>query len=172
MNLCEKIKPKEEIVLDYITHLFILLIVLSSIFFIFISKIEKKTLQNSISNEIKSSINNTTILPNPALGQELINFSKVYNNSLNDGDANYNQGLLDLTIAIIVCMLICLISVYLTMRLSAHKCPPMGIIFLKNILLFMLVGIVEYLFFINIAMFYIPVKPSYISQLLKDRLDN
>lgn len=168
-NNCLKIKPREEIVLDYVVHLFILVCVLCIIFFAFVSKIERQNLMNSLLGEVNSGIAEAPITPDPATGQELKDLAKLYGNE-SDADKYYNLGLVYVSIAVIVCLFICLVSVYFTMKLSAYKCPPIYHIVARNILLFSLVGIVEYLFFTNIAVKFVPVKPSHISELLNKRL--
>ena len=160
----------EGIVLDYIVHLFILFLILSLIFFLFISQVERKSLNDSIDSEIKTSIDNTTVTPNPALGAHLIKLSKIYSGE-DKAEVYYNDSLIYIASAVIIMLFICLLSVYLTMKLSAHKNPPIYTILAKNFLLFLLVGVVEYLFFVEIAVKYVPVEPSYIASILKDRLD-
>ena len=166
---CKQITAKETLILDYIVHLFILVVILCLIFFLFISKTERENLNKSLNSEIRKSIEDTHVSFDPVLGQQLKDLSKIYKGK-NSIETYYNQGLINISIAVIICFFITLVSVYWTMKLSAHKCPPIYYIIFKNVLLFMLVGIVEYLFFVNIAENYVPVDPSYISELLNEKL--
>ena len=165
---CNKITHTENLILDYIIHLFILVLILCLIFFLFISKTQRENLNNSLESEISKSIGDTHVAYDPALGKQLKDLSNIYKGE-NSIETYYNQGLINISIAVILCFFVCLLAVYWTMRLSAYKCPPIYYIVFKNILLFMLVGIVEYLFFVNIAEKYVPVG-YYISELLNEKL--
>ena len=167
---CNKITHTENLVLDYIIHLFILVLILCLIFFLFISKTERENLNSSLESEINKSIGETPVIPDPVLGQQLKDLSNIYKGE-NSIETYYNQGLVNISIAVILCFFVGLVAVYWTMKLSAHKCPPIYYIIFKNILLFMLVGIVEYLFFVNVGEKYVPVNPSYISELLDEKLN-
>ena len=65
------------------------------------------------------------------------------------------------------------LAIWAVLKVSCRKRIPVGQILLENILLFGFIGIIEYVFFQEIATKYIPTKPSFLIdqtlQSLKDK---
>ena len=169
MNKCKKISSREELVLDSIFHIFILCLVLGMFYFLVASKVEGGSLEHHIYLGFKAAIKNWNPSSAPDTKNELLQVSNLFNRP-NQVTEVYNEGLIILGILILCLLFFCLISVWLTMKLSAGKCPNLLKIVWENILLFGCIGIVEFLFFQNIARKYVPVMPSYALELIEQKL--
>ena len=170
MKKCERIKPREEFVLDAFFHIFTLCLILGLFFFFVVSKLEKENLQNEMEDGIKKGLDNITNYPtNPVLSEQLTTMTKLYEKE-NEADKVYNQGLIYQCLTILVLLLFGLVCVFLTMRWSAHKCPNLGRIVLQNLLLFGAIGVIEFLFFQHIASKFVPVMPSYMAEVISEEL--
>ena len=167
---CEKITHLEEFVLDAFFHIFVLCFILGMFFFFVVSKLERENLQRETENGISKGLDSFGPWPsNPTLSNNLLTVSNLYN-SENEADKAFNQGLIYSCIIILCLLGFGLFCVWLTMKLSAHKCPNMGRIMLQNLLLFGAIGVIEYLFFVNIASKFIPVMPSYMAEVISNKI--
>lgn len=166
---CEKSTHLESFVLDAFFHIFVLSLVLGLFFFFVVSELERENLNKEIKNSISEGIDKITVTRQPAISTGLKRLSNLYNGET-EGDKNYNQGLINQCILVLVLLAFSLVCIWLTMKWSAHKCPNMSRIILQNILLFGSIGIIEYLFFINIASKFIPVMPSYMADVISNKL--
>lgn len=167
---CERILKGEEFVLDAFFHIFTLCLILGLFFFFVVAKLERENLQNEMENGIKKGLDSITSYPkNPVLASQLETLSNLYKNE-NEADIVYNKGLIYQCIIILVLLAFGLVSVYFTMKWSAHKCPNLGKIVLQNILLFGAIGVIEFLFFQHIASKFVPVKPSYMAEVISEEI--
>jgi hypothetical protein len=71
-----------------------------------------------------------------------------------------NDWVFDTIILVNVVMMIGLILSIILIRYNCNICVPVKNILISNIIIFSLVGVVEYLFFTHIALKFVPVKPS------------
>tara|TARA_Y100001973_G_C5012890_1_gene239228 strand:- start:30 stop:542 length:513 start_codon:yes stop_codon:yes gene_type:complete len=168
MKRCEKMLHSEVFVLDIFFHIFILCLILGLFFFLFISNEERKNLQRETENGISKGLDSIQNYPkNPILASDLATLSKLFEDE-NEADKIYNDGLVIQSLLILTLLFTCLIAIWLTMKYSAHKCPNLGKIAIQNLLLFSSIGIIEYLFFEHIARKFIPVKPSYMAEVVSE----
>lgn len=170
MKKCERIYKGEEFVLDAFFHIFTLCLILGLFFFFVVAKLERENLQNEMENGIKKGLESFNPSKNTTLADNLTTLSKIYDEE-DEADKVYNQGLVYLCLTILCLLLFGLISVFLTMRWSAHKCPNLGKIILQNLLLFGAIGVIEYLFFQHIASKFVPVMPSYMAEVISDEIN-
>ena len=87
---------------------------------------------------------------------------KIYYKGENQVNATYNKGLKTSLIIVLLFLLTSIIVVYILYKRSCGKCPKILPLIGENLLLFAIIGIIEYMFFIKIASKYIPIKPSLI----------
>lgn len=178
---CIPSSNKENFIIDAFVHVIILCIVLSIFFFAVISPLEKDNLQSEIDNQIddglKDSINSLdpqnkqTVKDTITNNEELLKkIKKLYDNP-SDEVILYNQSITNINITIIISLILILITISVILKLSCNKCVSLGKMVVENLFLFSMIGIMEYLFFVNIAMNYIPVKPSYMKTIIVDKLN-
>ena len=166
---CKPLGDYESLFLNSLLHIFILSIVLTLFFFIVISKIETEELTQKIMSIVKQGIDGETIPKNEYISENLLRLSKLYIGK-NKEDEIYNQTLLYSCIFFIIIVGVTFITLLITLKHSSKKCTNFLSILLENILLFICVGIVEFIFFINIGMKYIPVMPSYVNNLISNNM--
>jgi len=167
---CEKSTHLESFIIDAFFHIFVLSLVLGLFFFFVVAELERKSLNNEIENAITKGIEQAQF-PSPPQNVKdgLKTLSKIYDKE-NEADKTFNQGLIRQCILVLITLALGLFSVWLTMKWSAHKCPKIGIIMLQNLLLFGSIGVIEYLFFTQIARKFIPVMPSYMAEVISKKL--
>ena len=167
--------------LDIVLHVLILFTFLTIFFFAYVSKLEKQSLDNTVSNVIN---NNTDVFLT-----KFDEFTKKYDvkvkwniiNNIADNLVKNSQGEVpeikqnnyrlfkDSVIAIIVGFIVFIISV-IFLKYYMNYDVHIGHIILLNIVIFSITGIIEYLFFMNVASKYIPVTPDVISNTILERL--
>ena len=172
-----------EVNVNILVHVIILFSILSALFWIVISKVET----NAIGNEINNNIENATNQLKTTLTDDQ---KKIYNNFVNKSQPQieilkniYNQpskvvvknnkSLFAGNLIMIGGLIAILIAVLLTIRLG---CNITGFPFLQilreNFIVFLGVGAIEALFFLKVAMKFIPTKPSQIVTNLTTDLQN
>jgi len=157
-------------------HMWILFLFLTTFFYLFIRKTEKKVINDELSNIIQTQI--PVILKKlDDLGGDNIpwdRIDKIAQQIKNKGKdpkiEAHNKKIL--TIAISICIVgffvifssIIYFTVYLKYDIGLKE------ILVENIIVSILVGIFEAVFFLNIALKYSPVKPSQLTSNIIDRL--
>jgi hypothetical protein len=173
-------------VINILLHIIILFIFLSLFFFKYISKITEKSVQNELTNIIKKevpiildNINNFNLLLNKN-NINILNWKNIYNKT-NDLYNKSNKKLPEIVdnnnklkkYSIIISILLIILWF---MLLIYFKCQNINIniisIIRDNIVLFIFIGIIEFLFFKNIASHYIPVEPDFVAITILDRIKN
>jgi hypothetical protein len=149
-------------------HIVILFTFLSLFFVFYITKISKATIENELSENIEKAIHG-------AVGEhknELAEFlDKLPVNTLDklydqpEKGLNVNNKWLFKTILIInmALWILLIISVVLLKYKCGEVIDIKGLL-IENALVFSCIGIVEYVFFTKIALKFVPVEPSFISQ--------
>lgn len=148
-------------------HIFILFAVLCLLFIFIVSKLE----MNAFNDEIKTLMTNKVLPDLKAHGSaqlkhdlNFINFDalKSYYSGPNQALSINNKWIK--TVMIIVNAFLFLFIV--TISLLGRKCLSFRYILLENAIVFLLIGIFEYMFFKRVASKYIPVLPSTFQQTL------
>lgn len=152
--------------LDIMVHTLILFTFLSLFFFLYVSKIEQKAFENEIGDLIEDSL--TKILDKDKaslktflspLKPVLIPISNLYS-----GPSQYSRERNTLVkfsaIFVAVLLICCILSIIITLQVDCHESVHMGHIIVENIIVFICIGIIEFWFFSNVAIKYIPTSPS------------
>lgn len=74
-----------------------------------------------------------------------------------------NKYVMSMAISIIVFMTICLFSSIITAKILCKTKIPLIQLFIVNLLIIGIIGIIEYIFFMNVTINYVPILPSEIS---------
>jgi hypothetical protein len=170
-------------ILNILLHIFILFTFLTIFFFLYISELEKKELNDEVENiistqtgNILSTIDNLDkkINKKPEIQWGEINkiAKNVYKNNIKDdpGVVINNKTLFKIALAIIITLFSLIVfffiyfSYYKKFNINTKR------ILLENLVIFSFVGLVEYLFFTHIASQYIPVTPEFVSSSVIDRI--
>jgi len=146
---------------------------LTIFFWLVISKTEKKSLSNEINSGIKNNLKNITISNKLFTTKEINYFEKYYKNQDLNVSRN-NKNLLQFNIAFIVILLIGFIgSVFIIVNFGCkNNTVNWWEVIGENIIILLFVGGIEYYFFMTIASKYVPVMPSYLPNVIKNRIKN
>lgn len=175
---CISTTPTSTFATNILIHVTILFIFLTVFFIFYISKISKDAIEKEVVDNIENgikTIENTTVGSKLAGIKELIP-ANVANKLINKYDTPSqeviinNQMVNSHAIIISVILVIFIVTIWGILRVSCGQCLPMGRLLKENAVLFLFVGIVEFLFFKFVALKYIPVEPSYIINVAIDKL--
>lgn len=166
-------------------HIFILFTFLTIFFFTFLSKVETENINNVTKDLIKSQtsiilsdINDNISKVTPDITQDKIDLNKLADNLENSSKKdipelkNNNNKLLYISIGII--LFIFFIFIGLIIYYKVYKKQDIGFkhILLENIIIFSFAGLIEYLFFMYVAVKYIPVTPDVLTGSILDNIED
>lgn len=152
------------LIISITLHIFLLFVFLSILFWIIISPTESR----SLTHELDKSINEIDY--KQSVPKELKNYLlNVYSNQNITQETN-NTMLFHLNIIMIIFLFIILVTQILFQSLSGSSIKYVEIIS-ENVIILIFVGIIEFLFFKNIASHYIPVKPSYMTHVIEQNIN-
>jgi len=189
----------ETSILDILIHVFILSSILSIFFLVVIVPLEKNELNNEVNKNIgagakhfidqakatyKQSKINAEILIQIMTGEsvneinenleefdeDFIKRLQKYYEGESETNIIYNKGLITNLATVIGFLLISIITIYFIFKKSCGKCPKIFTLIGENLILFSVIGIIEYIFFIKFASKYIPIKPSLIIKTVNESL--
>jgi len=145
--------------LNILFHVVILFVFLSLFFIFYISKVEKSSMENELSDNIQKTLKNTNISGINAINPQIIQKLKEKYKSPDPVVTTYNHWLFRTVLIVVVYTIITIILITWIMK---SYYPEMNIkdVIIENMITFIFVGLVEYLFFTKVAIKYIPVEPS------------
>lgn len=148
-----------ELIISILVHVLILFTFLSLFFFFFVSKIEERTFQNEMGDMIDDNMKK---ILTPDIKNYLSQYTPVLQKvqslySEPDRYVQENNRWIKISAIFVVVFLLSIITTILIFQCSHIS---MGGIISENIVTFLCIGIVEYWFFTNIAIKWIPTSPS------------
>ncbi len=183
---CFPIGGDTSFLLNAFFHVFVLILFLTIFFTKVISKIEKDTLSAEIEYEVNENLQNALKAGDSSGNiKEILStvddlgvfqtLDKMY--SQPDAEQEmHNKWLFGVAIGSVAVLFIMCALFAMTLSLSCGQCIPITHIVVENLIIFSGIGIVEYVFFTNIALKYIPTKPSLIVksaiEALKDSINS
>ncbi len=157
-----------KLALNIFLHSVILFIFLSLFYMYYISELTSIHLNNELVSIMKDNIKNSNY--------KILNsyYYDYYKNMYVDEDISkkeINERVFNL-IYLILGILITLLVLFIIYLLGTESLVMMDVlsIFFENILTFMCIGGIEYMFFTNVASKYIPVKPSFVYNTLLSKI--
>lgn len=176
------IKPTGNLVflINVVLHVLILFTLLSLIFTFYISNVEKQAFEEEFDNLIDSNVPNVLHQVNDATNgalkvglkgasSPLGALEKLYSQP-SQTNKIYNDGLRKMNILIGIVILMTLVAIVLTLKLSCNQCVPLWDIIKENLVVFAFVGVAEFMFFTYIASKYVPSPPSLLASSFFDSL--
>ena len=167
--------------IDIALHVLILFTFLTIFFFVYVSKLEKQSINNvttSLIQDQTSTFLEKIDIWDKKLGVDIDwkklddlsqNMEKNYNKEVPEIKKN-NNNLLKNSIIIIVVIFIILNGVIFYFNFFTNYKIHMWHIIITNIIIFSITGVIEYLFFMKVASKYIPVTPDFTSTSVLDRI--
>jgi len=176
-NSCKLKQNSVNFGINILTHCTFLLAIICSVFFLFTEKIMSNAINDQINDLAINSIDKFYYNSTPE-NQQIIKLSlqhanletifKIYKSQ--SEDRYINNKWVEKFIYIIVILLI--IIVIIGILISKAHCGNISVIEIlsENIIIFIFIGIVEFLFFTKIIIKYIPAYPSTLSQIFLNKL--
>lgn len=151
-------------------HVFLLFCFLTIFFWTIISKTEEKTLNDEIVSGINDGLKDVHI-DKKIFTDNAVDYLNKYYEGQNSTVSRNNKNLLQFNIAFIVMLLIGLLACIFVRYVICGKNINWLEVIGENLIILLLVGGIEYYFFMNIASKYVPVMPSYLPNVVKDDID-
>jgi hypothetical protein len=151
-------------------HIFLLFCFLTIFFWTVISKTESKTINNEIISGISEGLKNVHI-SNKIFTDNEVKYLEKYYQGQDSTVARNNRNLLQFNIAFIIILLIGFISCIFVRYVFCGKSINWLEVIGENLIILLLVGGIEYYFFMNIASKYVPIMPSYLPNVVKNKID-
>ena len=171
---CVPTNNTENMIFNIGVHVTILFTILSIFFILVISKVSHDAINHEFVNLLNDKLEpkiNEVFRKNPEITSYASQLSSTKLFTDKDITVKYNNKWNYYTIYMTAAFLIILTALYpLILKYMCNKCIPVKDIIIINVVVFVFIGIVEYLFFTHIAMKFIPVKPSVITVSLLNNL--
>lgn len=151
-------------------HIFLLFCFLTIFFWTVISKVEAKTLNSEIDRGINSGLKNVRI-SDQILTDKDSNYLRKFFEGENLTVKRNNDHLLQFNIAFIVVLLIGFFASIFVRYIFCGKTINWLEVIGENIIILICVGAIEYYFFMNIASKFVPVMPSYLPNVVKEKIN-
>jgi hypothetical protein len=166
---------------NILVHVIILFSFLSLFFFMYISKVESAAFKNELGGLVSEKINEL-LDDNPELIEQLepvkgniASIASLYN-SPSETTVQRNISLKFLSAFTVIALMGILLTIVLTLSLECGESVNLTHILIENVVIFICIGIVEYMFFTRVAIKYVPVVPSTMTntllQTFKDTIIN
>jgi len=160
---------------NVIVHIFILLTIISTFFFLYISKLGKEKFHNEIEKIISNNMNKILrdgdkekYIKNLLKNLDLEKGKEIFNKPEKWSEIQ-NNWLVKITGTVIFILILIMIIILFIVYLFGYRIPIESIL-KENIILFSLIGTVEIGFFFFIARYFIPTKPSLLLETLLNNL--
>ena len=170
--MAESCAPKEpfNFIINIAVHVAILFCFLSAFFILYVSKIS----QSALNEEIKHNLESNFVKSYDELSDEqkvgvqatlntlpLDSLSKLYDKP-HEAVKTHNEWLFKVIVGLNVVFALAITIAIAAVSYSCGQCVPFTEILMENGIIFAFVGLVEYLFFTQVAIKWVPVNPSVI----------
>jgi hypothetical protein len=165
--------------INILTHCTFLLAIICTVFFLFTEKIMSNAINSNIEDLATDAINdyyynstpeNKKTIDSALQYAQLETLLKIHESSTEDRYFN-NTWIEKLFYVIVGLLIIIVIFIVLTVKAQCGKISIIEILS-ENIIIFIFVGVVEFLFFTKIIIKYIPVYPSTLTNIFVQELKN
>jgi len=156
----------KETSVNVLVHVLILFTILSSLFVFYITKVETKVIHDQISSAIQSNLYTSLQTADPTGSLKTL----LKSLPLSTAATIYSQPSSDITVQnlwithIPIFVIVTLILILIVSYISCGRCYNMLHVLGSNLIIFIFIGIVEFLFFTKITLNYVPAKPSLMTQ--------
>jgi len=159
-----------EFYLNIFLHITLLFTFLNLFFRLYISQLEKSAINNSVISLVNNNMNSNSVILPPSIKANIPYYKKLFSNSSENPiiiNNNLLNKLTEFNIFLYIILIFFIIFLFITDNISVYE---FFYVIGENIITFIGVGIVEYLFFTNIAFKYEPILPSVTYKLLLENL--
>lgn len=177
MESCIKSSEKLDMSINIFLHVLILFTFLTVFFIMFVSKITKKAFENEVGHLIEKNLGKSIDDLTPEKRQVISDILKFF--PFDKFEKRYSQPTefieernYFIKLGAIITSIIGIIGIILilfVLKNTCGICVPMSHIITENLVTFLFIGIVEYLFFVNVAFKFVPAPPSLLVKTLISR---
>jgi len=153
------------LLISILLHIFLLFSFLSLLFWLVIRQISSKAINGELNREIDKNLKINLDIPD-----KISNYLKTIFSQTSPRVKENNRWLFIYNIVVILFLFITLILTIFIISYSCGSCLLLGEIIMENIFVLIIVGAIEYVFFMYIASKYVPVLPSYLPTILIELL--
>lgn len=155
-------------IIDNLAHITFLFLILTLLFIFLISKTEEKSLIKEVNKELKNvNFQNINFKENSEYEDKI---KKLVKTKMNFNKKKNNLLIFILLIINIFMMIILTITIYYNNKYSNFTFKKIKHLFLDLLFIFIIIGIIETLFFFNVGLNYNPVTIKYIVSELNQTL--
>ena len=167
------------LVVNILVHILILFVFLYLFFFLFISRIEEKTLNSQVDNLADNKIQSILREIDKLDTKKYIDWNMIKqkaeeeladDENVNEFIQTNNSNLKYIGIMIAITFLLLAITVYYYYTYSENKTIDMIHIIKENVAVFLVIGIIELVFFKLTAIKYVPISPLEIGKSMFERI--
>jgi hypothetical protein len=176
---CQRPPKNVSFFVNAVLHILILLVIVSTFYFVFVEKLSKEKFQDELEDLINTNLGPALVNADKdgafKLALQNINIDHIvnyYQNKTDKAMTIQNRWLKRVVVMAIVFLIVTIILTIYILKISCHQCAPFSHILKENILLFMFVGVVEVTFFMTIARKFVPTEPSLMMRSIVDSLKN
>lgn len=162
---------------DLLIHITFLILIFVILFLFVISKMEKKGLLSEIKiqlhNHIDNNIKNKLKIIKNTKQTELETIKNIVNNKTNTVTYWYNKKLKTILITILIfTLIIFVVNFYSAINNKNITVKNFFKLLLENLLTFLLIGMIEMIFFLNVGIKYVPLKSTFIVNKFIENVNN
>ena len=165
---CRPVSPRFSFSINVFVHVIILFTFLSAFFILFVSKLTKEMFEKEISHLMEENIDKLVHSLDNETKQNLMLFTRVVPidrlikkyEEPSEYVLEHNRWVQLCAIAISIVGIFILALVMYIVYNSCGQCAPLKHIFMENVIVFVCIGIVEYVFFTRVALKFVPAPPS------------
>jgi hypothetical protein len=177
---CTRIGAKTYLLLNTVLHVFILYSFLSVFFIFYISKIEREAFDDEFSTVVQVNMAKVLVNADQKLDGKVKTLLKgaspiltVLNNMYSKPSKDvetYNKWLFGMSFSVSVVLILTFITITGVLKMSCGTCIPLLHLIKENVLIFIIIGLAEFMFFSRIASKFVPVPPSLLINSMISRL--
>jgi len=172
-----KIAPKSiSLIISILLHILILLVIISTFYFLYVAKVAKKSFQTEIKHAVDDNLipsirkSDTNGQIKKILKDANLETLKEHFKIESDITNLQNDWLLKVNYGVVIGSLFLLIVSVFILYFSCGKVPYITIL-LENTVLFSLIAVVEVVFFLYVGSKFIPTKPSLLMKTFVESLE-
>jgi hypothetical protein len=166
-TFCARPPKNTSFFINVVIHIAILLTIVSSFFFFYVSKLSRDKFKDELEDLINQNLSpaiqkadSNGVIKETLKQLDLNRITKYYKNKTDTAMSIQNKWLFRVTLLAIVMLVFTVILSVIILRQACGQCAPFTQILKENIILFTFVGFMEVSFFLTVARNFVPSKPS------------
>lgn len=156
------------VLIDAFMHATVVLAIIATFYFVYVSHLSENVYRKQIKTAVQTLMGNVleNVSDDSLRGLNVSKLATYYASTPTRAHDIQNYWLQTVTIIFIVVLVVSLVLIVLLLKYGCAACvgQPLKELLIQNAVIFMFVGAMEAGFFLLIARYYVPVKPSLLMQ--------